>query len=113
MDTNEVPRALVVDIPANATASEMEALLNDACPAGYYLLSVLPWATGARGIIRPYRATEEKRKPDELALDFIRNNREMPIARLKAGCEALGCRRGVVWVTERRADVLRTARIKA
>ena len=113
----------VLDIPLTATADEMAEMLNARCVDGTYLLAVVPWGSGARAVLRPravpYGEPGSKsavsappRKLEAVAMDFIRDHREMPVPQLWAGLQAIGFKRSNKWISARRADVLRAARLK-
>ncbi len=102
---------LVVDTPANATAAEVEQMLNAPYGKGYFLQAVacgLP-GSGSRAIFR-LRAQRDLlvRKSDgkdERARAFIQANASMTVTALKSRLAALGIKRGKTWVTEARLAV--------
>ena len=116
--TDNEQQLTVFDIDADMTAEDMACLLNERCNDGRYLLTVMPWGTGARVILRRHALQvkrpprEPKPKAEDVAMDFIRANRELSLAKLQVGIGALGCRRSIAWIDGRRRMVLQSARLK-
>jgi hypothetical protein len=107
----DVNHILVVDTPANATAAEVEQMLNEPYGKGYFLQAVacgLP-GSGSRAVFR-LRAQRDLlvRKSDGKdgrARAFIQANVSMTVTALMSRLAALGIKRGKTWVTEARLSV--------
>ncbi len=116
--TDNEPLVLVVDIPAGATTDEAARLWNGPFAGGYYLNAVVPWpGVGARAFLRRQAKPAAKPpKPDPAdvplatrearAVQFIRENREMPVSQLVAALKALRFVRGTQWVTTKRREII-------
>ena len=98
-ETNEVESQVVVlDVPADTSAEEASRLMNEPYARGYYIHRDKP-ATPRSSVTK-----------EAAAIQFLRDNREMSIPQLVAAFKAIGFVRGAVWITERRAEIIRAER---
>jgi hypothetical protein len=112
LDTND-PNVLVIDVPTGATAEEATRLLSEAYDRGYHIHRALEWPGGARVIYVRSKPTTVRSTPptkEATAIQFLRDNREMSIQQLVAAFKAIGFVRSAGWITEKRAEIIRTDR---
>lgn len=111
--TDDANHVLVVDVPVGTTVEEAGRLLSEAYDRGYYIHRALEWPGGARVIYVRTKATTVRTTPptrEATAIQFLRDNREMPISQLVAAFKAIGFVRGAAWITEKRAEIIRADR---
>jgi hypothetical protein len=110
-DMNEV-NVLVIDMPVGTTAEEATRLLSEAYDRGYHIHRALEWPCGARVIyVRSKTTTVRSTTTKEAtAIQFLRDNREMTAKELVAAFKAIGFARSAGWITEKRAEIIRTDR---
>jgi hypothetical protein len=121
METQEVkageysgPTMIVFDIPLQTTADEAARVLNEHCERGFYVTGIIEWpGAGVRVFFRRYgKAAKPEAAPSKeaRAMQFLRDNREMTAKELAAAFKAIGFVRSVAWITQKRAEVVRTER---
>lgn len=106
----ETKTVLVVDVPEKASPEQAEALLN-APGDSYFLVHVLPVASGHRAYLRRYKQTPptkaeaEKGKAanldDATGLSIVRANRDKSIREIVSLLDRAGIKRGRQWVCDK------------
>jgi hypothetical protein len=105
---------LVVDVPANATAAEVEQMLNAPYEDGYYVQTIACGVPGAesRAIFRLHKREEwNARKSDGkggAAIAYIADNMDKTAKALKAGLMALNIVRSAAWIADQKVTLKST-----
>ena len=104
---------LVLDVPAATSTDDAASILNEPLSRGYYLTGIVPWPTvGARAFYRLRLKTEGAvaQTLEAKAVAFIRDNRELSLAKLWAGLKALRFERSERWIAAKREEIMRNER---
>jgi hypothetical protein len=113
-DTETENQVVVIDVPANTIAEEAERLLNEPYSRGFYIHRAMELGQGCMRVVYVHRDRPAATKPtvtkEATAIQFLRDNREMSIPQLVASFKAIGFVRSAGWITEKRAEIIRTDR---
>jgi hypothetical protein len=105
---------VVLDVPANTSAEDAARLLNEPYERGFYIHRAMEHGLGSLRVVYVHRDRPAATKPtvtkEATAIQFLRDNREMSIPQLVAAFKAIGFIRGAAWITEKRAEIIRTDR---
>lgn len=93
---------LVVDVPANASVEEVEQKLAAPLESEYYLVGTLH--TEGNTIRAVYKLRTHQLASDA-GVDFIKQNRAMPVEKIRSALAAKGIRRSKDWIAAVKKDV--------
>jgi hypothetical protein len=105
---------VVLDVPANTSAEDAARLLNEPYERGFYIHRAMEHGLGSLRVVYVHRDRPAATKPtvtkEATAIQFLRDNREMSIPQLVAAFKAIGFVRGAAWITDKRAEIIKTDR---
>lgn len=91
---------LVVDVPTNAPAEEMERALSAPLEGDYYLGTM--YSEG--GTVRAVYKLRTRQKDGDESAEFIRKNPSMSVERILMALAAKGIRRSKTWIAAVKKD---------
>ncbi len=107
-------RIVVIDVPYASTLEEAAAALNEPCLRNYYLYRIVEWPNvGVRAFFNlkaPGEGRQAAQTPESKALQFLRENREMPLTQLVAAFKALRFPRSSTWIDDKRREIVQQER---
>ena len=106
---------IVIDVPEHTSASEASRALN-APGEAYFLVQVLPIASGHRAYLRRYKQPPTERQPVEkgnkdaeaVVAELLEKYPTMGINKIQEALRERGFKKGSKWVTTTKAKILGT-----
>lgn len=102
---------VVLDIPAETPADDAARLMNEPYARGFYIHRAMEHGLGSLRVVYVHRdkpaAPRSSVTKEATTIQFLRDNREMSISQLVATFKAIGFVRGAVWITDKRAEIIK------